>query len=313
MATYNGAKYLQEQLDSFLCQTCKPTELIVCDDGSSDATIEIIEAFSEYAPFKVLIYRNETNLGYTKNFAKALSNCSGDLILLSDQDDVWLPEKVEVVANSFLAHSNKQLIIHDGELVDEDLVSLGQTKLGQIMAGYGTDVPFVTGALSAIRATFLPFILPIPDGIKGHDGWIHYIARLLDTRFVLNQNLQVIRRHSNNTSTWIASSTKKISMLDVLKSQLKTTRANGYEDRILINQMSKERLCITSRQCEIFSKEIIEKGLIQLMSERKALEARDNLIKASFLIRKILSLQLLLKNDYKFFNGFMSFLRDFTR
>lgn len=313
LATYNGAKYLQAQLDSFTSQTLQPDELIVFDDGSVDETMEIIEAFCEISPFKVLIHRNETNLGYTKNFSKALSVCSGDLIFLSDQDDVWLPEKVEVVANFFLENPDKHLIIHDGELVDENLVSHGSTKLGQVISGYGTDSSIVTGALTAIRATLLPIILPIPDSISGHDVWIHNIARVLNTRFVLYRNLQYIRRHSHNTSAWIASSLKKINRLDVFKKQLETNPAIGYEDRILLNEFTKERLYIALKQGEMFSNEIIEKGLLHLISERKALKGRNNLIKANFLKRKFLSLQLLLKNDYKFFNGFKSFLRDFTR
>src|SRR5215217_2190591 len=96
MATYNGAGYLQEQLESFLSQTRQPDELIVCDDGSGDATLDILERFRQSVPFAVQIHRNETRLGFTKNFEKALLKCSGDLVFLSDQDDVWFAPKVAV-------------------------------------------------------------------------------------------------------------------------------------------------------------------------------------------------------------------------
>ena len=89
MTTYNGSKYLNDQLKSFSQQDQAPDELIVCDDGSSDNTIKILEKFSLNAPFDVKIYQNESNLGFTKNFENALSKCTGDLIFLSDQDDIW--------------------------------------------------------------------------------------------------------------------------------------------------------------------------------------------------------------------------------
>jgi len=94
LTTYNGSKYLQQQLDSFLAQSILPDELVVCDDGSTDATCEIIERFKQIAPFEVRLYKNENNLGYAQNFSKALGLCKGDFVFLSDQDDVWLPKKL---------------------------------------------------------------------------------------------------------------------------------------------------------------------------------------------------------------------------
>ena len=98
MTTYNGSKYLKEQLDSFTKQTHLPDELVVTDDGSSDDTLEILENFAKKASFEVLIFRNNTNLGYAMNFGHAIGLCTGDLIFLSDQDDIWFPEKIETVS-----------------------------------------------------------------------------------------------------------------------------------------------------------------------------------------------------------------------
>ena len=97
LATYNGAKYLKQQLDSFQAQTCLPDELVVCDDCSKDNTVEILEEFKETASFIVIIIQNESNLGYTGNFEKAISLCSGNLIFISDQDDVWFNNKIETI------------------------------------------------------------------------------------------------------------------------------------------------------------------------------------------------------------------------
>ena len=313
MATYNGAAHIQQQLESFLSQTYPPDEVVVCDDCSTDETIEILESFRESAPFTVAIHRNEKNLGYTKNFEKALQNCSGELIFLSDQDDVWFPNKVERVTDVFLAHPDKLLVIHDGELVDENLVSHGASKLRQIKKGYGTDKSFVTGALTAIRGSFLPYIIPIPLGIIGHDRWIHNLARLVKTRIVIDQALQLIRRHSSNTSTWVASSVHRISWWDVLRSQLETPAANGYLERLRMNEASQTRLRNTTNNDDLFSTEVISEAINYLIREQKALLARESLLGQKSFNRKVLSVQLLLRNDYRFFDGYKSFFRDIAR
>ena len=118
MAAYNGADYLSEQLSSFLLQTRLPDELVVCDDASSDSTVSIIEEFALRAPFEVRLIKNKQNLGYIRNFEKALSLCQGDLIFLSDQDDVWFPEKVCYIEKFFLKDAARLLVIHDGKLFD---------------------------------------------------------------------------------------------------------------------------------------------------------------------------------------------------
>ncbi|HEY2971172.1 MAG TPA: glycosyltransferase, partial [Pyrinomonadaceae bacterium] len=94
MCTYNGAPYLREQLNSIAAQTRPPDELVVCDDVSADLTCEIVTSFAASVHFPVRLYVNEQNLGSTKNFERAIGLCEGDIIARSDQDDVWLPEKL---------------------------------------------------------------------------------------------------------------------------------------------------------------------------------------------------------------------------
>ena len=96
MATYNGEKYLAEQLDSILAQTVQDFELIVCDDCSSDSTAEILSRYAE-KDSRIKIFVNEKNLGFVKNFEKAVSLCSGEYIALSDQDDVWFAGHLEIL------------------------------------------------------------------------------------------------------------------------------------------------------------------------------------------------------------------------
>src|SRR5579884_3482594 len=101
MATYNGDRFLREQLDSIAAQTRAPHELVVSDDGSTDRTLEIVREFSASAPFPVKLLQDERRLNYRLNFRRAAQNCSGDLIAFSDQDDVWQTDKLEKMARAF--------------------------------------------------------------------------------------------------------------------------------------------------------------------------------------------------------------------
>jgi len=102
MCTYNGQRFLHQQLQSLLDQTVRPDELVVCDDGSSDDSLMVVEAFAVSAPFFVRVIRNSQNLGYIRNFEQAISRCTGDLVFLCDQDDVWDRRKIETLRDVFV-------------------------------------------------------------------------------------------------------------------------------------------------------------------------------------------------------------------
>ena len=119
MATYNGARFIRQQLDSFARQILLPSELIVCDDGSTDSTVSIIDTFSRRAPFPVVVVNNPRRLGYTANFLQAAQMCQGELIAFSDQDDEWLPQKLACILQASL-ESEALLIAHAAEWMDKD-------------------------------------------------------------------------------------------------------------------------------------------------------------------------------------------------
>ena len=102
LCTYNGEKYIKEQLESILNQTVAIDEIIICDDRSNDKTTAIIEQFQAEYPDKISLHKNHANLGSTKNFEKSISICTGDYIFLSDQDDIWKANKVEKIIQYFL-------------------------------------------------------------------------------------------------------------------------------------------------------------------------------------------------------------------
>ncbi|MBA3247724.1 MAG: glycosyltransferase family 2 protein [Pyrinomonadaceae bacterium] len=179
MCTYNGARYLQEQLASLAAQTRPPDELVVCDDCSTDETRAILEEFRARAAFPVRLYFNEQNLRVVRNFAKAISLCGGDIIALCDQDDVWLPEKLSRFEAEFARAPEIGLVFSDLEVVDEDLrplgfrawqsfwVDFGEREQRLFAQGRAFDVlltrNMVTGAAMAFRATYKDLVLPIPE------------------------------------------------------------------------------------------------------------------------------------------------------
>src|SRR5262249_13539560 len=101
MATYNGQRHIQRQLDSLAAQTHLPAELVVSDDMSSDETLKIVDAFAKTAPFQVRIYQSKTRLGYRANFMRAAGLCQSDLIAFCDQDDYWYPNKIATCIEAF--------------------------------------------------------------------------------------------------------------------------------------------------------------------------------------------------------------------
>lgn len=215
MCTYNGAELVDEQLDSIAAQTRLPDELIVCDDGSTDATVERVREFARNAPFPVRVFENEKNLGSTKNFERAIALCEGDLIALADQDDYWFPDKLRRLEQT-LTDENIGLAFTNGEIVDASLKALGQSVWETIRFGEREQKLFreghafsvlldhnvVTGAALAMKAEFREIILPIPndlvhDGIPVlHDWWAALLVAAIAGISFIPESLFKYRQHS---------------------------------------------------------------------------------------------------------------------
>ena len=191
LCTYNGEAWLQPQLESLLAQSRQPDELIACDDRSTDGTAALLHRFAERAPFRVRVEVNERTLGATQNFAKAISLCTGDLIFLSDQDNVWLPAKVERLARALEASPQAGMAFCDGEVCGAAMQPLGYTlwqaarfdaiERGKVSAGRAHEVflrhSVAHGATLAFRAELRRLALPIPAiPYCGHDYWIALLA-----------------------------------------------------------------------------------------------------------------------------------------
>jgi glycosyltransferase involved in cell wall biosynthesis len=188
MCTYNGESYLTAQLESIAQQSCPVDELVICDDRSSDRTVAILKDFAEKAPFSMKIVVNEVNLGSTKNFEKALSLCKGDVLFLSDQDDVWRHDKVERILAYFEENPSHDAVFTNADLIDGN----GSLKPGTLWESFGFDAQkqalwkagganeilfrgyIVTGATMAIKRAVVKELSPFPLHLRHyiHDAWI---------------------------------------------------------------------------------------------------------------------------------------------
>ena len=214
MTTYNGEKYLADQIDSILVQSYSNFELIICDDCSTDTTRTILKAYAS-KDNRVKLHFNKTNLGFKKNFEQALNFCSGQFIALADQDDVWTKNHLEALLSCIGEHD---IACSNSVLVDEKLNSL-DTDMKTIC--HFTSVPedksklffyflfgnnFVQGAASLIRRDFLLKVLPIPDFISFHDYWFGINAAAGNGIAYLENPTLYYRQHGNN----ITNNTNKI-------------------------------------------------------------------------------------------------------
>lgn len=208
MCTYNGARFLEEQLDSIAAQCRLPDELVVCDDGSNDGTVEIVKHFAERAVFPVRFCRNQKTLGSTRNFENAISLCRGDLIALCDQDDIWLSEKLSRMAAILEADPSLGGVFSDADLIDEQSHLIGK-RLWQVHRfGFSRAEEFdrrgamqlllkhdvVTGATLMCRSPLREFIVPIPE-IWVHDGWIAWMLVLYSRLTFVGERLVRYRVH----------------------------------------------------------------------------------------------------------------------
>lgn len=230
LCTYNGEKYIKEQLESILNQTLPVYEIVICDDGSNDETIAIIEQFQLDFPNKISLYQNQVNLGSTKNFEKAITICTGDYIFLSDQDDVWEENKVEKIIQYFAENPSTEAVFTNGNLINTqsekinshslwDSVFFIENQLSKPVDLYQHIIfkaNMVTGATLCIKKEIINLILPIPNIKKFyHDEWIAIIIASRSKLGYLTDKLISYRVHSNQQSGF--------------KSNLKNNKSEKYQ------------------------------------------------------------------------------------
>jgi len=200
LCTFNGTLHLDEQIGSLFHQSRSIDQILINDDCSEDSTLQLANSYAAQRN-NVIVHRNDMRLGYAQNFGAALSQLHADVIFLSDQDDYWLPTKIERVCEVFEQLKDVDLVIHDLEYCDAQLHRTGITKLSRLNAVGDPMQSYVVGMATAVRRSFLELCLPIPDvpGLS-HDRWLHDCARVLGRKKILPEVLALYRRHGGNAT-----------------------------------------------------------------------------------------------------------------
>lgn len=313
LATYNGEKYINDQLNSFAKQSLLPDELIVSDDGSKDKTLYIVKKFAQTAPFAVKIVKN-FNHGIIGNFANAVENSSGDIIFFSDQDDVWFPNKLETYANTFKNNPSVGLIFSDLMVTNADLISQNKglysnkTKNRAKLYKSNKDLPFedliavktfVNGATMAFKSNLKKYLLPIPNTSYIHDGWTAAIASAISDTILLPDAFSFYRQHLGNAVGY-----KGFAFKIRLKKAVKENKLRKQDELTFLRAVSKrlEKFpnLVSRNKASFLDKKI------SILSEQVNLYSYNRFYRAFIILKYFLN-----GTYYKYFQNIKSFVTDF--
>lgn len=208
LCTYNGEKYIEEQLRSILEQSIVPREIIISDDGSTDDTLLIADHLLKESGINYKIVSNQNSHGVANNFLYAISLCNSDIVFTSDQDDVWVKEKAKIILDIFNTNKKALLVFSDGELVNKNLKPLNcnmwksvdltakMVKEGEWFS-YLLNRCLVTGAAMAFRRILINDNEIIPSSWL-HDGWLAWKAVARDGLVACPEKLILYRQHGGN-------------------------------------------------------------------------------------------------------------------
>lgn len=235
IATYNGQSYVEEQLRSILVQLGPDDEVIVSDDRSKDATVDLVR---ELGDPRVRVLPAGPNLGHVRNFERALKAATGDILFLSDQDDVWTPDKVREVMAAFAAHPRVQMVHHALATMDETGHTL-DPRWNPLPEGEFRGAAFlaaqcircrVFGCAVALRRPLLNILLPFPQSVYAHDHWFTVAAAAGDGLYQLDKSLVRYRQHHHNVTPkhglgWRRRIAVRLDMLRMIATALRRTRS----------------------------------------------------------------------------------------
>ena len=264
MATYNGEKFIEEQLLSICRQTRKVDEIVISDDGSKDATLELVKKVSEHEAAEgidFVVVTDNPRHGYCGNFEWAIKHTTGDLIFLSDQDDVWMPEKVERVCFVQAKYPDALCIIHNASMIDEDnrpvagefhrIIKLDKLPSDEnnvvridraIFLEPATSSALANGMVMCISRKILDTILPFPKTWGLHDCWIGFSAVCMDSCWYLSEQLAQYRLHGQNTC---GNSSRKIGIIPKVKRIVGRIRSGNVPvaERVYLGKAMLKQLC----------------------------------------------------------------------
>ena len=295
MCTYNGTKYLKEQLESIFKQTLPPDEIIVTDDCSSDDTAALAEQLLSESGIDHKVIINEKNSGVRISFGSCIRACSGDIIFTADQDDVWDKDKIRLFTDEFEKDENTVFVFSNGELVDAELKSLGsdvwtslnlrragmcdhisQEKYRQLMMYYWA----VPGTMMAFRRDFMEKAFPIP--VKGwiHDSWLAINAPAYGNVVSIDKPLTLYRQHGKNT-VGVKAANRSRRMEDKIQMQKVLFYLRRHGDRL------SQLLELSSGEMPSDYREMIE-SYIRLFRKYQHYESDGKLKKILFLMARFI-------------------------
>lgn len=229
MATFNGGPFVAEQIASILTQLGPTDQLVAADDTSSDNTVAIIEGLGDP---RIHVLRQATNRGTVATFERALREAKGDILFLSDQDDIWCANKVETILETFERWPQVTMVMSNAELIDVQGRSLGTTLHQQNQPPLGMAANLVKnrfqGCTMAFRRELLEAILPFPDDIPMHDSWIGAVNAIVGKAVYISEPLMQYRRHGQNVT-----SGKRGPVIRMLAERWRLMRALAFRWRIL--------------------------------------------------------------------------------
>lgn len=332
LCTYNGAKFIAMQLNSIIEQTQPPDEVVICDDGSTDDTVNIINDIRRDHTMRIRLFVNPVNLGYVKNFGKAVALCEGEIIFLSDQDDVWFPDRIEEMIKPFVESNGTGFVYSDAAIVDESLKPYGVTVFStrhnaRLYKGQDRKTlevitsPNLKGCLVAFRSNLVSAFLPIPESAKtfgwGHDHWFTVIAHAVTKVYAINRVLMSYRRHMGNCgqdnlsrSPVFAVSNTVARFRSIIKRDGTKTPPEGRTNHLRL---------VLGRLCEIrdnksdclFSEAVLDTYILCCEESIEAIECRWRLQQLNVWRRLPGAFRLLRKGWYsKHYSGILSLVRD---
>lgn len=258
MGTFNAERYLPDLLESLTRQWLQPAELVVCDDGSTDGTLLLLDEFSRNCQYPVRIFKNPATLRPTKNFEKAISLCQGEFIALCDQDDIWYPEKLATLVEWLRLKQDAGGIFSDADLIDESSDKMGERLWQRALFRPGRDPGsaldsrrllrsnVVTGATLMFRSSTSSMFLPIPPSWM-HDGWIAWMLTLHSKLIACNRALIGYRIHASQQTGMPSLSPR---------GRLQRARQTGAGEYYAIATQFSDLLDLVRARPEICSKEL---------------------------------------------------------
>lgn len=314
LTTCNGEEFLKEQLESLAQQSQLPCELVVCDDASTDRTIDILEQFAAKSPFPVRIFRNSQRLGYERNFMRAADLCTGHLVAFCDQDDLWEPHKLEHAQACFASHSAR-LMIHDFRVFFANGTPALDSYFSLLQqCGYRPSAN-LKGCSMVARRSFLQAVgWPHAELLFSHDMWMVLSALALEQAVYCPEPLMQHRIHEHNTSgrvpTPIASRWRWL----LRQPSLSLTESTDLESMLtaMANMDSIAHFEQALAQLRpLLSAEQDQRAAHAMAARRALLEFRShtNYPHAGYRIPKLC--ELLSRNAYRLSRGWIDVLKDF--